>query len=86
MTTYIPTRKIDKKISNRKSPAKYKIFLLTWLGIYPLITIILHLFGSYLNLLPLPIRTLVLTGILVYLMTYWIMPSLLKTFRHWLTS
>ena len=82
MTTYLPKRKIRKKISNRKPSAKYKMFLLTWIGIYPLITIILHFFGSYLNLLPLPIRTLVLTGVLVYLMTYWIMPRLVKIFCH----
>ncbi|MEM8831261.1 MAG: hypothetical protein AAGE96_18160 [Cyanobacteria bacterium P01_G01_bin.19] len=64
-----------------KPLSRHKLFLLTWLAIYPLITIILHFFGKYLNLLPLPIRTLILTGILVYLMTYWIMPALLKLFN-----
>lgn len=67
-------------------PPRYKLFLLTWLAIYPLITVILFLFGQYLNLLPLPLRTLILTGILVYLMTYWIMPNLTKLFQTWLKA
>lgn len=78
MTTYRRTRSLTKR------PPRYKLFLLTWLAIYPLITLILHLFAQPLNLLPLPIRTLVLTGVLVYLMTYWVMPRLMKLFRNWL--
>ena len=65
-------------------PPKYKLFLLTWLAIYPLITVILFLFGKYLSLLPFPLRTLLLTGVLVYLMTYWVMPNLTKLFQGWL--
>jgi antibiotic biosynthesis monooxygenase (ABM) superfamily enzyme len=78
MTTYRQTRPLTKR------PPRYKIFLLTWLAIYPLITSILHFFARPLSLLPLPIRTLVLTGALVYLMTYWVMPMLMKLFRKWL--
>ncbi len=70
--------------SHHKKQSPTKLFLLTWLAIYPLITIILHFFGKYLNVLPLPIRTLILTGVLVYLMTYWVMPMLMKLFRNWL--
>ncbi|MDJ0596583.1 MAG: hypothetical protein QNJ72_42550 [Pleurocapsa sp. MO_226.B13] len=84
MTTYRQTNSLKKLPSVNKRPQRYKLFLLTWLAIYPLITIILHFFGRYLSLLPLPIRTLVLTGILVYLMTYWVMPMLMKLFRNWL--
>lgn len=73
-----------KPVLTNKRPQRHKLFFLTWLAIYPLITIILHLFGKYLNLLPLPIRTLLLTGVLVYLMTYWVMPRLMKLFRNWL--
>lgn len=68
----------------QSSPPRSKLFCLTWLAIYPLITVILLLFGDFLDLLPLPIRTLVLSGTLVYLMTYWLMPMLLKLFAPWL--
>jgi antibiotic biosynthesis monooxygenase (ABM) superfamily enzyme len=72
------------QIVRRTKPARYKMFLLTWLGIYPLITAILWVFGSFLSLFPLPLRTLILTGVLVYLMTYIVMPELMKLFYRWL--
>ena len=84
MTTYRQTKSFNKLSSSNKHLTRHKLFLLTWLAIYPLITLILHFFGEYLNLLPLPIRTLILTGALVYLMTYWVMPMLIKLFRDWL--
>ena len=84
MTTYRQKRSLTKLSLSKQRPPRYKLFLLTWLAIYPLITIILHFFGKYLNLLPLAIRTLVLTGVLVYLMTYWVMPMLMRLFRNWL--
>lgn len=84
MSVYHQSRSLAKWSAPAKNPPRYKLFLLTWLAIYPLITFILHFFGEFLNLLPLPIRTLILTGILVYLMTYWVMPMLMKLFRRWL--
>lgn len=72
------------RLTQQNKPPRYKVFLLTWLAIYPLITAIFFLFGKQLSLLPLPIRTLLLTGILVYLMTYIVMPWLMKVFHNWL--
>ena len=69
---------------NKVKPPRYKLFLLSWIAIYPLITVILFLFGQQLILLPLPLRTLILTGVLVYLMTFWVMPKLTKLFHRWL--
>jgi antibiotic biosynthesis monooxygenase (ABM) superfamily enzyme len=72
------------QIIRRIKPPRYKMFLLTWLGIYPLITGIFWVFGPWLSLLPLVVRTLLLTGLLVYLMTYVVMPILTKMFHAWL--
>ena len=80
MTTYRQTVSLQAIAFSQQTPT----FLLTWLAIYPLITIILHFCGAFLSLLPLPIRTLILTGTVVYLMTYWAMPMLIKLFRNWL--
>ena len=56
----------------------YRAALLTWLAIWPLITLLL-LFGEpLLAQLPLPLRTLVLTGILVPLMSFVVMPRLTR--------
>lgn len=66
-------------------PPRYKIALLTWLGIFPLITGILALLGPvFLNSLPLLLRTLILTGVLVPLMTYVVMPQLTQWVAWWL--
>lgn len=76
--------KILEQSERHSSLPRSKLFWLTWLAIYPLITLIFLLFGDVLALLPLPLRTLVLTGSLVYLMTYWLMPMLMKLFAGWL--
>lgn len=66
-------------------PPRYKMALLTWLGIFPLITGILGLLGPiFLNGLPLGLRTLILTAVLVALMTYVVMPRLSQLFAWWL--
>lgn len=72
------------RLTGQNKPPRYKVFLLTWLAIYPLITGIFLLFGKQLSLLPLPIRTLLLTLVLVYLMTFIVMPRLMVLFHNWL--
>lgn len=52
--------------------------LLTWIAIWPLITALLLFGDPYLAGLPLPIRTLVLTAILVPLMSFVVMPRLTR--------
>ena len=49
-----------------------------------LITALLALLGPFLNPLPLVLRTLVLTAVLVPLMTYVVMPRLTRLFTWWL--
>jgi antibiotic biosynthesis monooxygenase (ABM) superfamily enzyme len=74
----------SQRKGERPVPPRYKIFLLTWLAIYPLITLIFWVFGPWLSALPLLLRTFLLTGVLVYLMTYLVMPKLMKVFQGWL--
>jgi antibiotic biosynthesis monooxygenase (ABM) superfamily enzyme len=66
------------------SPPRYKMALVTWLAVFPLITAILLLFGPLLSQLPMLMRTLVLTGVMVTLMTYVVMPRLTRLFSSWL--
>ena len=61
------------------APPRYKIAVVTWFGVFPVVTVIVSLFGHWLNLLP----TLVLT-VMVTLMTYVIMPRLTRLFSFWL--
>ena len=52
--------------------------LLTWIAIWPLITALLILGDPLLAALPLPLRTLLLTGVLVPLMSFVVMPRLTR--------
>lgn len=61
-----------------------KVFLI-WLAIYPLITVISLLFGDFLAKSPIPVRTLILTIILVPLMSYILLPFYNKVFDKWLS-
>jgi antibiotic biosynthesis monooxygenase (ABM) superfamily enzyme len=56
------------------APPRYKMVVVTWLAVFPLITAILLLFGPLLSQLPMLLRTLVLTGVMVTMMTYVVMP------------
>jgi antibiotic biosynthesis monooxygenase (ABM) superfamily enzyme len=69
---------------NKKT--QHKRAFLVWLAIYPLITLISYLFGDILIKIPLPLRTLVLTGVLVPLMVYLILPWYHRLFHKWLTK
>jgi len=66
------------------APPRYKMVAVTWLAVYPLITLILVLFGPLLGVLPMLPRTLVLTAVMVTLMTYVIMPRMTRLFSFWL--
>tara|TARA_R110002074_G_scaffold182574_1_gene347496 strand:- start:803 stop:1015 length:213 start_codon:yes stop_codon:yes gene_type:complete len=53
---------------------KLKSTFVVWIAIYPAITVILLLFGDILNRVPVLLRTLILTVILVPLMVYLLIP------------
>ena len=64
---------------------RHKMVLLTWLGIYPTITVVLWLLlPVLLEYCPLPVMTLVVTGIVVPLMGYVVMPLMTKRFSSWI--
>lgn len=65
-------------------PQRWKLAVLTWVGIYPLITVILWALGPVIDGIPLPLVTLGLTIPLVSLMTFVVMPALTRTFANWL--
>jgi antibiotic biosynthesis monooxygenase (ABM) superfamily enzyme len=68
-----------------KPPKKWKMAIVIWLAIYPLITIVFLLFGKYLvQINPIPLRTLVMTIILVPTMVFLLMPAIMKILGDWL--
>ncbi len=69
-----------------KQPPKWKFALMVWIAIYPSITFVQFLIGNKIILLPLPLRTLIMTGILVPLMVYVLLPLLRKLLGDWLNK
>lgn len=65
-------------------PPRYKQAIVVWLAIYPTITIILLALGPRLEALPIPLRTLALTLLLVPLMVYVLVPTLNRLLHRWL--
>lgn len=65
---------------------RYKLALVNWVSIYPLITLILWLARPLTRQVPLYVATLVISLTLTSLMTFVIMPMMLRTFDAWLVG
>jgi antibiotic biosynthesis monooxygenase (ABM) superfamily enzyme len=69
----------------RARPSRYKLAAVTWLAAYPTITVILALFKPLgLMTLPLPVRTLVLTVIMVPTVAFVLVPLFSRALGNWL--
>ena len=69
-----------------KPVPKWKMAVMIWLGIYPLITFLVVLVFPYMiqHNWPIPLRTLAITLVAVPVMVYIIMPLLQKFLKNWL--
>ena len=77
----------QRQRSERTQVNHHRLTLLNWLGIYPTITLLLWLMPEDLRSeLPLPVLTLVATAVAVPLMSYVVMPRLVRWFGRWLSS
>jgi antibiotic biosynthesis monooxygenase (ABM) superfamily enzyme len=65
-------------------PPPYKMALLTWITIFPLISGIVAVFGPTLARIPLVPRTAITTAIAVPVMTWILMPRVTRLLRPWL--
>ena len=65
-------------------PPRYKQAVITWIGVYPILTVTLALLGPVMRGWPLPLQTLLVTLLLVPLLTYLIFSWLNRAFRAWL--
>jgi uncharacterized protein len=65
-------------------PPPYKMAVLTWVTIFPLITLVVVATAPLLGSLPLVLRLAVTTGVTVPLMTWVVMPRMTRLLRRWL--
>ena len=68
----------------KSPPPRYKMALITWLGVFITLAILSRLLAPLLFGLPLLLNQLITTGIVVALLTYLIMPRLTQLFQKWL--
>lgn len=67
-----------------KPPSKPKMTFVSWLALYPTVTLIFFLFGDLLAQVPLLLRTLIVTAVVMVAMTYLLMPRFTRWFAFWL--
>lgn len=67
-----------------KPPARWRLTLLSWCGIFPTVAVLLGLVAPYLASLPFLVRTAILTALVAILMSYVIMPKLTRWAGNWL--
>lgn len=65
-------------------PSRARMSLVTWLGIFPTVSLVLWLLGPTLAPLPFLLRTAILTGLIVLTMTYLVMPRLVRLMQPFL--
>ena len=65
-------------------PSRHKTVLLTWLIVYPMITLLLAALDPALGHLALPLKTLIVTLIMVPAMVYFAMPFATSHLKRWL--
>jgi len=65
-------------------PPKWKMTLVSWLALYPAVTLVFVLFGDLLGQVPLLLRTMLVTVVVMVLMSYILMPRMTRWFSFWL--
>ena len=65
-------------------PPPYKMALLTWITIFPLITVVVMALDPLLSKLDLVLRLAVTTAVTVPIMTWLVMPRVTRLLRSWL--
>lgn len=63
---------------------RYKSALITWLGAYGMITLILATLGPAIASWPLPLRTLLLSTLMVSALTWLVVPTLTRVLGRWI--
>jgi uncharacterized protein len=70
----------------RVPPPRHKMALVTWIGAWAMITLILQVLSPMMATWALPLRTLVISVLMVLALTWVVIPSLTRLFARWLFS
>ena len=67
-------------------PPKYKTAFVTWIGVFVCVSTLGYFLAPYLAGLPYLLRQAIMTGLIVLLLAYVVMPRLTRLFYKWLHS
>ena len=65
-------------------PPKWKMTIVSWLALYPAVTLVFVVFGDWLAQVPLLLRAMMVTVVVMGLMSYVLMPRMTRWFAFWL--
>ncbi|MDX2215411.1 MAG: antibiotic biosynthesis monooxygenase [Oculatellaceae cyanobacterium bins.114] len=65
-------------------PKRYKVAIVTWLGVLILSSLIGYLLAPYLAWMPWVVRQMVTSALVVWALAYFVMPQLTRLFYGWL--
>ena len=68
-----------------RQPPRYKQAVITWIGVYPALTLTLWVLAPVMEGWPLPLRALLVSVVMVIALTWVILPFLRHLFRNWLS-
>ena len=69
--------------SKQTPPPRWKVAIVTWLGIFPTVLLLFTLLGETLAQWPLVPRVMTLTGLVVLIMTWVVGPQLTRLLKPW---
>lgn len=84
LETWFALPQVEAGLAPIVPPPRYKMAIVTLIGVLPTITALLYLLGPLMRDLPLFARALILGPLMVFLLTYIIMPQLTRLFKGWL--
>ncbi len=82
--TYRELHGLEAWFRTPQPPPRWKMALLTWLGVWPTSLIVGILIGPLLGDLHLALRSSIVAAIIVVCLTWIVMPVLVKVFHFWL--
>lgn len=61
-------------------PRRHRLTLVTWMGVYPILTLVALLAEPLLGSVPIAVRTLVMSAMMVPVMVHFVMPFMKRNF------
>ncbi len=82
--TYRELHGLEAWFRTTAPPARWKMALVTWLGVWPTSLVVGTLLGARLSGLPLLVSSGIIAAVIVVCLTWIVMPMLVRLFQAWL--